>query len=118
MCVSSMAVQMNNKNTLIYVIDLWSYFIVTPCGHSGSQQFAYDHQQTGLCAYIQFKYAHTLSHTYTQVMEQLLRFSIQPVLSTESSQYERLGGLYLAYTLHSSQPCQQPQAVVGDYNLY
>ena len=70
------------------------------------------------CTYIQFKYAHTLSHTYTQVMEQLLRFSIQPVLSTESSQYERLGGLYLAYTLHSSQPCQQPQAVVGDYNLY
>ena len=45
-------------------------------------------------------------------MEQLLRFSIQHVLNKESSQYERLGGLYLAYTLHSSQPCQ-PQAVVG-----
>jgi hypothetical protein len=49
-------------------------------------------------------------------MEQLLRFSIQFVLNSESSQHEQLGGLYLAYTLHSSQPCQQPQAVVGDYH--
>ncbi len=62
-------------------------------------------------------HTHTHTHTqaHTQVMEQLLRFSIQLVLDRESSQHERLGALYLAYTLHSSQPCQQPQAVVGDY---
>lgn len=50
-------------------------------------------------------------------MEQLLRFSIQYALNTEGSQYERLGGLYSAYTLHSSQPSQQPQAMVGSVPL-
>ena len=63
-------------------------------------------------SHTQLKHAHAHTYIHAQVMEQLLRFSIQHVLNKESSQYERLGGLYMAYTLHSSQPCQ-PQAVVG-----
>ena len=66
-----------------------------------------------------FLYTHHIPiHTFVnmvQVVEQLLRFSIQHVFNEEGGLYSRLGGLYLAYTLYFTQPCQ-PKALVGTFN--